>query len=235
MTPRTVIIPFPQNEVKEGSVEAPQPSQPDPSAAKKKLFAEANARGWIAPLDLVKFEEKKGRYGDAMHVRVPDYIGHSIDEILQVGRRFLLFPKTRSDFVRNAVVWYVRRILQEEPFREDADLKLVQLQVIHWEMQRAARADAELAAQFDLNLESLRKFVSLKIVDLELDQAAEHLDRFFDLVEQTKQIDQAKGLQMARKIREDDGLMRAVGQLHMNGYEVVVPGVEAEASEDEGE
>lgn len=203
-----------------------------PPTDKKKLFDEANAKGWIEPLDLVKIPNQKGRYGDAMHVRIPDDTGASIDALIQAGRRFALFPKTRSEYLRNAIVWYTRRVLQEDPFKEHPDLKIVKLQLLHWEMQRAARADADLAAQFDVNLEYLRKYVSLKIVDLELDVAAESLEKFFDLVEQTKEVDPAKGVQMAKKIREDDGLMRAVGQVQMNGYEVRVPSVEAEGNEE---
>jgi hypothetical protein len=228
MTRRSGTIPFRIDEVNE--VVSTSSPGPDPASSKKRAIFDHtdSGSGWLMPVDLVKFEERNSRYGDAVHVRIPDYIGGAMDELIQVGRKYSLFPKTRSDFIRNAVVWFTRRVLQEDPFNEEADLAIVKLQLLSWEMTKAARADAVLATQFDANLDDLRKFVSGKIADLAFDEAATHLNRFFDLVEQTRAVDPANGRAMAEKIRGDQGLMRCVGQLQVNGREVALPEVETE-------
>lgn len=180
--------------------------------------------GPLLPEDFVTTDTGRER-GINISVRIPPEYMYHIDRLLLMGTKLSAFPRTKSDFFRNALVWYTRRLIEAGVLQPDNihDIEIVRDMLIEEKMNQMMMAHRQRLQQNDKVVDTFIEMATELILGHQFDFLQQEADKFFALMREYVKASPEKGQRMVKRFHQSPSSQNIILSLKARGHECDVP------------
>lgn len=171
--------------------------------------------------------------GEPVSFRIdPDFL-RVVDEILQFGRSFVGFPRTRSDFARVAWRFTIREMMQSGFMNDWSKFPMLVAMHDEWELDAIASTRKKRVHTLLGTAKKLRDFVIASVNELQYKAAYEQLQDYLKKLADYQKREPDMAQRLITGLADDSALKVAIRTLRKHGYDVSLPKADAGEIEDE--